>query len=71
MLAEDELVPSEVTSELGDYYYELYQKRLDILRDTRSEKIDEINVIADEIKKRVSDWTDEMHKRKDERGDIW
>lgn len=70
-LAEDELVPSEVTSELRDYYNELYQERLDILQNTRSEKIDEIDEIADEIKKRVSDWTDEMHKRKDERGDIW
>ncbi|MRG86754.1 vWA domain-containing protein [Salinibacillus xinjiangensis] len=71
ILREEEMVPEEVRDELDDLISENYNVRIDELRALRSEKIDEIDAIADEIKKRVNEWKEEMERRKDERGDIW
>ncbi|MDL4840251.1 VWA domain-containing protein [Aquibacillus rhizosphaerae] len=71
ILAEEEMLSSEVISELQDSIEEKYQSRLDILLNTRSKKIEEIDESADKIKERVNEWTEEMRKRRDERGDIW
>lgn len=71
ILREEELITDEVTEELKNLLSENYNIRIDELQELRSEKIDEIDAIADEIKKRVNEWKEEMERRKDERGDIW
>ncbi|SHF95117.1 vWA domain-containing protein [Ornithinibacillus halophilus] len=71
ILRDEEMVPREVRDELRDLLSGNYTKRFDELRDLRSQKIDEINAISDEIKERVNEWKEEMSRRKDERGDAF
>lgn len=71
ILRGEEMVSSEVINELNDVVSEHYTIRMDELRDLRTEKIDEIDAIADEIKQQVDDWKEEMEGKKEERGDVW
>ncbi|MFD2043892.1 hypothetical protein ACFSTA_04980 [Ornithinibacillus salinisoli] len=71
MIKEADMIPSDQHQELKDLIATHYNKRMEDWRELRSAKIDEINAIADDIKEKVSDWTEEMKKRKKERGDVW
>ncbi|PXY52994.1 VWA domain-containing protein [Virgibacillus profundi] len=71
ILRDEELVEQEVTDDIRELIYERYNKMMDLMRDFRTEKIDEIDGRAKEIRDRVDKWTEEMRKRKEERGDMF
>lgn len=71
ILSEEEMISSEIISDLNGLISEHYTIRMDELRDLRAEKIDEIDAISEEIKEQVNEWKEEMEGKKEERGDVW
>ncbi|QHS24371.1 VWA domain-containing protein [Virgibacillus sp. MSP4-1] len=71
ILRQEELVSNEVIDELRDLISENYSLRFDELQELRSEKLDEVDAIADDIRERVDQWKEEMLRKKDEQGDLW
>ncbi|WP_188454615.1 vWA domain-containing protein [Virgibacillus oceani] len=71
ILRDEEMVDSEVSSELRELGADRYSKMIDEMGRFRSFKIDEIDKRAEEIHKRVEKWTERMRQRKEERGDMF
>ncbi len=71
VLSQKEVLSSERLNELDSRILDTYNLKRDIASQMRTDKVDEINQIADEIKQQVAEWTEEMRKRKEETGDTW
>ena len=56
----EEMVPSEVTQEVSNQISTRNSKKIDIINELQTMKIDEIDAISDEIRERVDEWVEEM-----------
>ncbi|RLL45150.1 VWA domain-containing protein [Oceanobacillus piezotolerans] len=68
MLSEEDKIDREAASELTDIILEEYRAKLDLMSGFRSEKLDEIDSAAEEIREDVDSWIEEMRKIKQEIG---
>ncbi|MGY0694444.1 vWA domain-containing protein [Virgibacillus sp. FSP13] len=71
ILREEEMLDSDVRDKLKTLISDRYRNMMDQMQDFRSEKIAEIDERSDDIHEQVEAWTEEMRKRKKERGDLW
>ncbi|WP_085992558.1 vWA domain-containing protein [Oceanobacillus senegalensis] len=67
----EELVDRDVIDDVAEIVTDEFRVKLDLMSEFRSEKLEEIDKDAEEIREQVDKWKEEMRQRKQERGDMF
>ncbi|WP_156290526.1 vWA domain-containing protein [Oceanobacillus salinisoli] len=65
------LADQQIIEQVSDLVIEEYRNKLDIISEFRSEKLAEIDQVAEDIRHRVEEWKEEMSQQTQERGDVF